>query len=49
MGISKQHLDYFVTVAEIGTAIGVLISVICLAIQIDGSNKQLRAQSADMH
>jgi hypothetical protein len=33
------------TVAEIGASIGVLISVIYLGIQIQGSNKQLRAQS----
>jgi hypothetical protein len=38
-------LARFATVAEIGASIGVLISVIYLGIQIQGSNKQLRAQS----
>ena len=39
------NLARFATVAEIGASIGVLISVIYLGIQIQGSNKQLRAQS----
>lgn len=33
------------TVAEISASLGVIISVIYLGIQIQGSNKQLRAQS----
>lgn len=43
--IGKERLDYIATVAEIVAAVGVMISVIYLAIQIDGSNKELRAQS----
>jgi len=43
--ISKAKLDYVATIAEIVAAAGVMISVIYLAIQIDGSNKELRAQS----
>jgi hypothetical protein len=38
-------LARFATVAEIGASLGVIISVIYLGIQIQGSNKQLRAQS----
>ena len=38
-------LARFATVAEIGASLGVIISVIHLGIQIQGSNKQLRAQS----
>ena len=38
-------LDRFATVAEIGASVGVMISVVYLAIQIQGSNEQLRAQS----
>jgi len=45
MPINKERLDYVATVAEIVAAVGVMISVIYLAIQIDGSNKELRAQS----
>ena len=45
MTINKEKLEYVATVAEIVAAVGVMISVIYLAIQIDGSNKELRAQS----
>ena len=38
-------LARFATLAEIGASLGVIISVIYLGIQIQGSNKQLRAQS----
>ena len=38
-------LARFATVAEIAASLGVIISVIYLGIQIQGSNKQLRAQS----
>lgn len=54
MAINKEKLDYIATVAEIVAAVGVMISVIYLAIQIDAGNKELRAQSyndalANMH
>ena len=45
MSLEKERLEYVATVAEIVAAVGVMISVIYLAIQIDGSNKELRAQS----
>lgn len=45
MPIAKAKLEYVATVAEIVAAVGVMISIIYLAIQIDGSNKELRAQS----
>lgn len=45
MATHKERLDYIATVAEIVAAVGVMISVIYLAIQIDGSNKELKAQS----
>ena len=38
-------LARFAAIAEIGASIGVMISVIYLGIQIQGGNKQLRAQS----
>ena len=43
--MKKPNLEYFATLEEIGAAIGVMISVIYLGIQIQGSNEQLRAQS----
>lgn len=39
------NLRHIATIAEIGAAIGVMASVIYLSIQIEGSNKQLQAQS----
>jgi hypothetical protein len=47
MGKRMKHWDLarFVAVTEIGASIGVMVSVIYLAIQIHGGNQQLRAQS----
>jgi hypothetical protein len=43
--MKNWDLARFSTIAEIGASIGVMISVVYLAIQIQGSNEQLRAQS----
>jgi len=43
--MKSWDLARFATVAEIGASIGVIVSVIYLGIQIQGSNEQLRAQS----
>ena len=43
--MKNWDLARFATVAEIGASIGVIVSVIYLGIQIQGSNEQLRAQS----
>ena len=45
MRISKTGLEYVATVAEILAAVGVMISVVYLALQIDSGNKELRAQT----
>lgn len=42
---SKENLRYVATIAEIAAAIGVMISVIYLALQIESGNKELRAQT----
>jgi len=42
--MKNWDLDRLAALAEIGAAIGVMISVVYLAIQIQGSNEQLRAQ-----
>jgi hypothetical protein len=41
------NLRQIATIAEIGAAVGVMASVIYLGIQIEGSNKQLQAQSSN--
>ena len=43
--VKNWDLARFVAVTEIGASIGVMVSVIYLAIQIHGGNQQLRAQS----
>ena len=43
--MKKPDLNQIATLAEIGAAIGVMASVIYLSIQIEGSNRQLEAQS----
>jgi hypothetical protein len=42
--MKSWDLVRFATVAEIGASFGVMVSVVYLAIQIQGSNDQLRAQ-----
>lgn len=42
--MKNWDLARLATLAEVGAAIGVVISVVYLAIQIQGSNEQLRAQ-----
>ena len=41
----KLRLENIATIAEILAAVGVMISVIYLAVQIDSGNKELRAQT----
>jgi len=43
--MSNWSLARFATFAEIAASIGVIVSVIYLGIQIQGSNEQLRAQT----
>jgi len=43
--MKKPDINKIATLAEIGASIGVMMSVIYLSIQIEGSNKQLQAQS----
>ncbi len=43
--MKKPDINQIATLAEIGASIGVMMSVIYLSIQIEGSNKQLQAQS----
>jgi len=43
--MKSWDLSRFAIVAEIGASIGVMVSVIYLGMQIQGSNRQLRAQS----
>ncbi len=43
--MKKPDLAHIATLAEIGAAVGVMLSVIYLSIQIEESNKQLQAQS----
>jgi hypothetical protein len=45
MPMKNLNLDRIATIAEIAASIGVLISVVYLGLQIQGGNKQLRAQS----
>ena len=42
--MKNWNLARLATLAEIGASVGVMISVVYLAIQIQGSNEQLRAQ-----
>lgn len=43
--MNKNRLQVLAHIAEIAAAIGVMISVIYLAIQIDDSNKELKSQT----
>jgi hypothetical protein len=43
--VKNWDLARFVAVTEIGASVGVMVSVIYLAIQIHGGNQQLQAQS----
>jgi len=43
--MKKPDINKIATLAEIGASLGVMMSVIYLSIQIEGSNKQLQAQS----
>jgi hypothetical protein len=45
MTYKKLNLTNIATIAEILAAVGVMISVIYLAVQIDSGNKELRAQT----
>jgi hypothetical protein len=45
MRMKSWNLPRLAKVAEVGASIGVMISVVYLAIQIHGSNEQLRAQA----
>lgn len=45
MSITKERLQIVAILAEIAAAAGVIVSVIYLAIQIDGSNRELQAQT----
>ena len=45
MVIAKERIEYSALVAEIVAALGVIISVVYLAIQVGDSNNELRAQT----
>ncbi len=45
MVIEKERLEYGALLAEIIAALGVIISVVYLAIQVGGSTNELRAQT----
>ena len=45
MAINKEKIEYFALLAEIIGALGVIISVIYLAVQVGDGNKELRAQN----
>lgn len=45
MRISKDRVEYFALVAEIVGGLGVIISVIYLALQVGDGNKELRAKN----
>ena len=45
LGIPKERVEYFALVAEIIAGLGVIISVVYLALQVGDGNKELRAQN----
>jgi hypothetical protein len=45
MAISKERIEYLALIAEIIGGLGVIISVIYLALQVGDGNKELRAQN----
>ena len=45
MAIQKERIEYFALLAEIVGALGVIISVVYLAVQVGDGNKELRAQN----
>ena len=45
MAIHKDRIEYIALLAEIIGALGVIISVIYLALQVGDGNKELRAQN----
>ena len=45
MAIAKERIEYFALMAEIVGGLGVIISVIYLAVQVGDGNKELRAQN----
>ena len=45
MPIAKERIEYFALMAEIVGGLGVIISVIYLALQVGDGNKELRAQN----